>query len=70
MFNKNLDDLVKGKFGPSLPPLSELEKRTAIAFVSTNPMFDYPVPLPGNVIPIGGVHIRDPRSLPKVIVIQ
>lgn len=68
VFNKNLDKLIEGKFGPGMPPLSELEKRTAIAFVSTNPAFDNPAPLPENVIPIGGLHIREPKKLPKVII--
>lgn len=69
MFNTKLDKLVEGKFGPGMPPLSELEKRTAIAFVSTNPVFDYPAPLPENVIPIAGLHIRHPKPLPKVRVV-
>lgn len=46
--------------------MSELEQRTAIAFVSTNPIYDYTQPLPENVIPVGGLHIRDPKSLPQV----
>lgn len=66
MFNRKLDQLVDGQFGPGMPSISELEKHTAIAFVNTNPAFDYPAPLPENVIPVGGLHIQDPKPIPKV----
>lgn len=58
---------MKDKFGPDLPSISEIEQRTAIAFVNTNPAFDYKMPLPENVVPVGGLHIRDTKPLPKVI---
>lgn len=45
--------------------MTELEQRTAIAFVNTNPVFDIPQPLPENVIPVGGLQIRDNKTLPK-----
>lgn len=57
---------MEGKFGPGLPSISELQKRTAIALVSTHPIFDYSQPLLENVIPVGGLHIRDAKPLPKV----
>lgn len=63
---KNLDKLLEGKFGPGLPSVAELEKRTDIALVSTHPIFDYTRPLPENVIPVGGLHIRDAKPVPKV----
>lgn len=65
MSNK-IDELVKGKFGPGLPPVHELEQRTAIALVSTHPVYDFTRPLPENVIPVGGLHIRDAKPVPKV----
>lgn len=46
--------------------MTELEQRTAIAFVNTNPTFNIPAPLPENVIPVGGLHIRDTKPLSKV----
>lgn len=66
IFNPKLDKLVSEKFGPGYPTMTELEHRTAIAFVNTNPTFDAPAPLPENVIPVGGLHIRDTKPLPKV----
>lgn len=58
---------MEGKFGANLPSMTELEQRTAIAFVNTNPAVDHMAPLPENIIPIGGLHIRDTKPLPKVI---
>lgn len=37
-----------------------------LALVNTNPAVDYLAPLPENVIPVGGLHIKDPKPLPKV----
>lgn len=67
MFNPKLDELVKQKFGPNIPSMTELEHRSAIAFVNTNPAFNIPAPIPENVIPVGGMHIGDTKPLPKVI---
>lgn len=65
-FNPRLDTLVREKFGPGYPSMNELEQRTALAFVNTNPTFNIPAPLPENVIPVGGIHIRETKPLPKV----
>lgn len=37
-----------------------------LALVNTNPAMDYLAPLSENVIPVGGLHIKDPKPLPKV----
>lgn len=63
---KNVDKLLEGRFGPDMPSVSEIENRVAIALVSTHPIFDYSRPLPENMIPVGGLHIRDPKPVPKV----
>lgn len=66
VFNPELDRMLRTKFGAGLPTMSELEQKTAIAFVNTNPTFNIPAPLPENVIPVGGMHIKDTKPLPKV----
>lgn len=53
-------------FGPDLPPISQLEKRATLAFVNSNPILDHLGPMPDNVITIGGMHIKEPKPLPKV----
>lgn len=66
VFIPKLDKLLETAYGTKLPSMIELQEKTAIAFVSTTTIFDLPQPLPENVIPVGGVHIREPKPLPKV----
>lgn len=66
VFNPKIDEIQKKKFGTNCSSVTELEQKTAIAFVNTNPTFNIPMPLPENVIPIGGMHIRDTKPLEKV----
>lgn len=61
-----IDNLVKPYFGSNIPSTGELEQRISLVLVNTNPVMDYSAPLPENVIPVGGLHIRDPQPLPKV----
>lgn len=53
-------------FGKNYPSIEELEQKALLAFVNTNPAIDYRIPLPENVIPIGGVHLKDPKPIPEV----
>lgn len=66
MHNPKLDKLATKYFGPDVPSIQTLEQRMLLALVNTNPAMDYQSPLPENVIPVGGLHIKDPKSLPKV----
>lgn len=61
-----LDKFTEKYFGPGLPSTSEIERRMLLALVNTNPAMDYRAPLPENVIPVGGIHIQDPKPLPQV----
>lgn len=61
-----LDQLTAKYFGPNYPPVSQMERRTALALVNTNPVMDYPAPLPENIIPVGGLHMKNSKPLPKV----
>lgn len=62
-----LDAIAMKYFGANVPSVRELEQKTALAFVNTNPVMDYTAPLPENVIPVAGVHIKESKPLPKVI---
>lgn len=53
-------------FGSDLPPISQLEKRASLALVNSNPILDHLGPMLDNVIPVGGMHIKDPKPLPEV----
>lgn len=61
-----IDEYAAKYFGPNTPPIRELEQKTALAFISTNPVIDYVAPLPENVIPVAGVHVQEPKPLPTV----
>lgn len=65
-FNARIDMLVAKSFGPDVPSVIELEHRALIALINTNPVIDYAEPLADNVIAVGGLHIKDAKSLPLV----
>lgn len=54
-------------FDSDLPSVGEIAKQTSLAFVNTNPVIDYIAPLSANVIPLGGLHIKELKPIPKVI---
>uniref|UniRef100_A0A182PSE1 UDP-glycosyltransferases domain-containing protein n=1 Tax=Anopheles epiroticus TaxID=199890 RepID=A0A182PSE1_9DIPT len=60
-----LDAMVRERFGfPNMPYLQDLERRTVLMLVNTDPSMDALEPLPPNVIAIGGAHIKEPEPLP------
>ncbi|ETN60649.1 glucosyl/glucuronosyl transferase [Anopheles darlingi] len=60
-----LDTMLREHFPyKSMPYIEELEQRTVVMLVNTNPTFDALEPLPPNVIQVGGAHIKDPPPLP------
>lgn len=66
MILKQLDVIMAKHFGPNLPSISQLEKRVELALINSNPMLGNAGPQPDNVIPIGGMHIKDMKPLPAV----
>ncbi|KAJ6636140.1 UDP-glucosyltransferase 2 [Pseudolycoriella hygida] len=60
-----VNKIVQERFGAGIPPVEDIEKKTAFVFVNTNPTMDYMAPLPENVIPVAGLHIKDPKPIPK-----
>lgn len=54
-------------FGADLPPISQLEKRAALALIGSSPVIDNLGPLLETVIPVAGLHIQDAERLPEVI---
>lgn len=58
--------LAQAVFNFTLPNLAELEQRTQLMLVNTNPVLDPPETLPQNVIPVGGLQIVQPKPLMEV----
>lgn len=50
----------------NIKPLTEVERNISLLLSNTDPVLDYPVPLPPNIIPVGGMHIKPAKPLPKV----
>lgn len=61
-----VDKLGAKYFGFDFPSTKELERRTLVTLINTNPAMDYLAPLPENVIPVAGLHIKETKPLPKV----
>lgn len=53
-------------FGPNLPSVRQLERRTKLALIAANPIIDNLGPMQPNVIPVGGIHIKKPKAIPNV----
>lgn len=60
-----MNKINKRYFGEDMMPIDQQEKRTLLAFVNINPALDESYPLSPNVIPIGGIQIKQPKSLPN-----
>lgn len=62
----NVNRKAKKLFGPQLPQIQEIEKRTQLTLVNIDFSIDYPQLLPPNVIPVGGLQIGRTEEMPKV----
>lgn len=67
MLIDKLTKINRSIFGNELPDLNEIEHRTALAMVNIHPAIDSSIPLPPNVIPIAGLHIKEAKELPEYI---
>ncbi|KAF5282555.1 hypothetical protein FQA39_LY04962 [Lamprigera yunnana] len=57
--------LAKEYFGENIPPFEEVERNISILLCNTDPNLEYPLDLPPNVIPVGGLQIQPPKPLPQ-----
>lgn len=56
--------IAKRLFGEDTPDLEEFERNMTLLLSNTDPILDYPVPLPPNIIPVGGLQIKPGKPLP------
>lgn len=67
VFYPNLNEQIGETFGANTPSLAELERSAALALINVNAAMDYAQPLPPNVIPVAGLHIKNAKPLPADI---
>lgn len=60
-----LDDLVRSDF-PNAMPIAEIERKAQLCLASYHLATAWPRPLPPTFIPIGALHVRPAKALPKV----
>lgn len=59
--------LHKKYFATEIEDLIQFEKNFSLLLVNYDPVLDLPRSLPSNVISVGGLHIKNPKPLEKVI---
>lgn len=53
------------KYFPEAPPLEELQRNVSLVFLNSQYSVDNPRPYVPNMVEVGGLHIEDPKPLPK-----
>lgn len=62
-----MEEFYLNKFGLRTPTPKELEAKAILTLINIDPVIDGPQPLPPNVIPVAGLHIKPPKPLPSDI---
>lgn len=65
-FNPLSERIARRHFGDSLPPLEVLARDTSLLLVNTHHSLHGVRPFTPQVIQVGGLHIKEPKPLPKV----
>ncbi|KAF5280903.1 hypothetical protein FQR65_LT03052 [Abscondita terminalis] len=64
-FSPRENKIVKDYFGELTPALRDYERNISLLLTNVDFVFDYPMALPPNIIPVGGLHLKAPKALPK-----
>ncbi|KAF5282558.1 hypothetical protein FQA39_LY04965 [Lamprigera yunnana] len=51
-------------YSTRIPPFEEVERNISILLCNTDPNLEYPLDLPPNIIPVGGLQVQPPKPLP------
>ncbi|KAF5300891.1 hypothetical protein FQR65_LT09054 [Abscondita terminalis] len=57
--------LAKKYFGENTRSLIDIERNISILLANTDPNMEYPLDLPPNIIPVGGLQVQPAKSLPE-----
>ncbi|XP_068623982.1 UDP-glucosyltransferase 2-like [Battus philenor] len=60
-----INEFIKRLFGADTPPLSVLRNNIDLLFLNVHPIWEGNFPVPPNVIHLGGLHQKPPKSLPQ-----
>ncbi|KAI4466747.1 UDP-glucosyltransferase [Holotrichia oblita] len=61
---RELHELAKNRFGQDIIPVEDVEKQFKILLANYDHILDYPLSLPPNIIPVGGLHTKRSTTLP------
>jgi hypothetical protein len=61
-----MNQLSKQHFGPDVPPIAELKKRTSLIIANTHFSLHVAKPTVPALIEVGGLHITENGTLPEV----
>lgn len=70
VFLARIQALAQSAFNFHLPNLINIDKRTQLMLVNSNPILDSAEILPQNVIPVGGLQVVDLKPLPQVCLVK
>lgn len=62
-----INDQMKKLFGANSPSANDLDKLHSLMLVNSNPAIDYAESLPPNIIQVGGLQIKETKTLPHDI---
>lgn len=60
------NEVVAKKFGPGIPDVAEIAKKSSLLMINQHYSLHGPKPLTPPVIEIGGSHIKEAKPLPDV----
>lgn len=64
--NDKITELMRKSYPYQVPHVNELEAKNVLMLINIHPSIDFPEPLPPNTIAVGGIQIKEGKSLPKV----
>lgn len=58
--------LAQERFGQSIRCFGDVEREIHLLLSNIDPVLDYPIALPPNIIPVGGLHVQLANKIDKV----
>ncbi|KAJ8951901.1 hypothetical protein NQ318_019880 [Aromia moschata] len=61
---QEVEKIARRSLGEGMDSMSSLMSRMTLLLCNLDPALTYPQPLPPNIIPVGGLHVKDSKKLP------